>query len=344
MRIPIRNVYYLLCYAWDKLDERDIVSVEPVEGQRVIDLLARVLVSGVTHLLKRGLDRGYITESEDTKYLRGKVDLTETVKRNLLACRQAHCHFDDLSYDVLHNQILKAAVHLLIRNEDIAENTRKDCISIFRRLNDVSDISISSLSFRAIQLNKHNQFYEFLLNICELILANHLPTQESGVSKFRDFDQDEIRMRTVFEAFVRNFYKKEQSEYRVSSEWIEWNVEPQNPDSKLFLPKMLTDVSLASDNRYIILDTKFTPHALRSRNERQTLHSPNLYQIHAYLQNKRPQLTGKQHLAGILLYPTTSTELDLEYHMGDVDIRVVTVDLAADWRAIHNRLLEILIF
>ena len=45
MTIPITNIYYLLCYAWDRLDEKDVVDVHPEEEKDLADLFARVLVS-----------------------------------------------------------------------------------------------------------------------------------------------------------------------------------------------------------------------------------------------------------------------------------------------------------
>jgi len=38
--IPIQNVYYLLCYAWDRLEERDIVNVDADGSADVLNLLA----------------------------------------------------------------------------------------------------------------------------------------------------------------------------------------------------------------------------------------------------------------------------------------------------------------
>ena len=58
MDIPIQNIYYLLCYAWDKLAERDIVDVQPIDQTTLTDLFAQVLINGTHHLVKRGFDRG----------------------------------------------------------------------------------------------------------------------------------------------------------------------------------------------------------------------------------------------------------------------------------------------
>ena len=48
MKIPIQNIYYLLCYAWNKLEERDIVDVRGIDSTKILDLFARVLIGGLS--------------------------------------------------------------------------------------------------------------------------------------------------------------------------------------------------------------------------------------------------------------------------------------------------------
>ena len=62
MAIPIQNIYYLLCYAWDRLEARDLIDVSSLAGSRTENLFAKVLAEGTSHLFLRGLDRGYIAE------------------------------------------------------------------------------------------------------------------------------------------------------------------------------------------------------------------------------------------------------------------------------------------
>ena len=50
-KIPIANIYYLLCYAWSHVEERDVVRLEELEGlERVHDLLGKVLAEGTFRL------------------------------------------------------------------------------------------------------------------------------------------------------------------------------------------------------------------------------------------------------------------------------------------------------
>ena len=55
--IPIQNIYFLLCYAWNQLEEKDVVEINPEDSTALQDLFARVLAGGVQYLIRRGFDR-----------------------------------------------------------------------------------------------------------------------------------------------------------------------------------------------------------------------------------------------------------------------------------------------
>src|SRR5262245_59189081 len=110
MKIPVQNIYYLLCYAWNTLDEGRLVDVSHETARSLPELFARVLETGMASLLRRGLDRGYVEEAEDTRSLKGKINLSETMKRNLLLRSRVHCVFDSFHHDVLHNRIVKTTL------------------------------------------------------------------------------------------------------------------------------------------------------------------------------------------------------------------------------------------
>ena len=57
-RIPIQNLYYLLCYAWNHLKQGEMVDVSNVPSTELVDLFAVVLCQGVEHLARRGLEQG----------------------------------------------------------------------------------------------------------------------------------------------------------------------------------------------------------------------------------------------------------------------------------------------
>ena len=246
MKIPIQNIYFLLCYAWDKLDERDVVDVDPVGITELVDLFSRVLISGTNHLLKRGFDRNYVTNEEQTSRLRGRIRFDAVVNAGVPTATLP-CEFDELSYDVIHNRVLKAAARTLMRTDTISKENAERLAMLCRQLPEVRDVELANQIFGQVQLHRNNHFYDFLMKLCALIHHNLLVSEALGHSRFRDFTGDRSQMAVLFENFVRNFYRTH-TNYCVRREDIQWNLTARDPSAAKLLPKMQTDISLVPYN------------------------------------------------------------------------------------------------
>ncbi len=341
MEIPIENLYYLLCYAWDKLEEKDVVDVNPIEYSTLADLFARVLLNGTTHLLKRGFDRGYVLRHEAEGRLKGRVCFGEAIRTGSIKAARLPCDFDELSYNVPHNQILKATMSQLARRAQLVPEIAEILFQLSRRLSEVTDISLGAGIFGRVQLNRNNGFYGFLLKVCELVYHNLLVSEEPGRSRFRDFVRDKRQMAILFEEFVRNFYRKNSQVFRVSREHILWRWTAADQVSAELLPRMQTDISLTSDTRKIIIDCKFTPEATQRHYEAERLRSEHLYQIHAYLSNQ-PDSKLTETCEVMLLYPGMDERpFSATYSYRSQIIKIRTINLKQRWQSIHDDLLAV---
>jgi 5-methylcytosine-specific restriction enzyme subunit McrC len=346
MKIPVENIYYLLCYAWNKLEERDVVQVQAEGTNDLLDLFAKVLINGTTYLFKKGLDRDYTHFNEDTSRLRGKVLFDPTIKHLLMKKARAHCVYDELSYNILHNQILKSTIRKLINLKELDISLREGLSGIYKRYPMVDDIDIRGRHFRQVKLHRNNYFYHFLLNVCELIHDCILVNEKTGEYKMADFVHDEGRMSTLFEEFVRNFYKKEQSEYDVTRDYIRWELlEPGDHDH--FLPRMETDVSLRAKDgsKKIVLETKYYSGGYKVKGKdgiQDRLISYNLYQLFAYLKNLEKLGGYNANVEGILLYASIGEDADMSFTLPRHRLRVKTLNLNQNWRVIHAELLKII--
>ncbi len=342
MEIPIYNIYYLLCYAWNKLEERDIVNIKGIETTKLCDLFAKVLIGGTSRLLKMGLDRGYVQQNHEIGGIKGKIDFSISIKKNIFQKGKAQCQFDELSYNILHNQILKSTIFHLAKIDELSPDLKRKLYDLYRRLSEIGNINLKKSVFRRVQLHRNNNFYDFLLKICELIVDNLLPTEDKGHSKFRDFVREEHQMSQLFEDFVRNFYKLEQSIYQVYREDISWDITDGNETSKNFIPKMKTDVSLESKDKKIVIDTKYYKEALTQHFDKEKIKSENMYQIFSYLKNLESSNEINRNCAGILLYPTVTYKFDINITVHGHQISFKTINLNQDWQNIHKDLLAII--
>ncbi len=340
--IPIRNIYYLLLYAWDALEEEDLCLLSSDPETQILDLLASVLNRGIDRVMRRGLDRSYRSQHEYIPGIRGKLNLSASIKSNLLSRGRAACDFDELSHDVLHNQILKATLGRLLLTEGIDARLRDPIRTTFRRLHEVSDIQITDRCFQSVFLHRNNHTYRLLIDVCRLLFKYLIPNEGTGQLKFRSFLQDKRRMRALFERFIRNFYKRHAEGFDVAAESIRWKDTSGSSEAMSLLPTMRTDVTLRRRSQLMVIDAKFYLDAFQEYRGRRTLRSSHLYQLFAYMKNIAATSEAGVTIEGMLIYPLTSAALNLTYNMQGTRIHIRTLDLGQSWPSIHDRLLELL--
>lgn len=347
MKIPVANIYYLLCYAWNQLEEAGQVDVDIDDSKDLLELFARVLASGSRHLIKRGLDREYVSQSESIRGVRGKIVFSETLKQQLIPNAKLHCEFDDFNHNVLHNQILKTTIRRLILHKGLPKELIEELLPIHRLFNEIEEIPLGPAIFSQVRIHRNNAFYAFLMNVCEMVYHMYLISEVPGDRTFTDFFRSHGAMASLFEKFVRNFYKKELVKqgtgYKVKgSEHIAWDATPCGNSSFDLLPAMCTDISIQAPDRYIIIDTKYYANALQTY-YKSTIRSSNLYQIFAYLKNIQQRGEAYESCEGILLYPTVEYDLHLKYDIQGHKVSIKTVNLGGNWQDIHKELMDIVV-
>ena len=343
MVIPIQNIYFMLVYAWDVLEEAESVDVHTEDCTQLVDLFARVLHSGTEAVLRRGLDRGYLPHRKSIAGIRGKIDVSASTKTYSFPHGRAVCEFDELTHDVQHNRILKSTIRRLLQTPSLCSELNDKLAETNYRLHQVAEIELNDRAFRSLQLHRNNRHYKLLMEVCRLIHRANMIYEDAEEFEFRDFIRDEHRMRKLFERFIRSFYKHEQQEFKVGAQRMEWARANATDHDLGFLPTMLTDITLLSAQRVIVVETKFTEKVVKEHRGKLKLRSGHLYQLHTYLSNvaANPSLRGRK-LSGILLYAGAGQNLDLRYELCGHHIRVYTVDLNSPWRDIKTNLLQLL--
>ncbi len=340
--IPIENVYYLFCYAWNRFDEAQSISIGGSSSPDLPNLLGRVLLHGTRMLLRRGLDRNYQDVSDEIATVRGRIELGASLRLQARSVRRLVCEFDELSHDLLHNQIIKASLRRLARAQTINSALAVDLARTAQHMPEVSDIRLERIAFARVQLHRNNAYYDLLLRVAELAFDCLLPDNQGRGFAFTDVLRDERKMAYVFQDFVRNFYRVEQSDFAVLPLSIQWDGKPTTVTGTGRMPSMVTDIYLKSANRRLIIDTKYYANALqRNQYGGESFQSGNLYQLFAYLKNAAadPLFAGCE---GMLLYPLNGTSLRETYRIQGHPITIATINLAQPWPAIAEDLLALI--
>jgi len=170
--IPIENIYYMPCYAWDKLDYLDRNKVGVLEERDVLNLISRIFVKEVEFLLKKGLYREYNAFEEDTSILRGKINFNESLSLMVNKKNKLMCSFEELDYNITLNKIVKTTVINLLKVKSLKEENRKQLKKVLSYFSTIDTIYLDERVFKDIRYNPSNKAYGFIINLCKLIKDN----------------------------------------------------------------------------------------------------------------------------------------------------------------------------
>lgn len=329
--IKVQNIYYMLSYAFQILNEQEYANCATEEFENTADLLSAILVKGITIQIKRGLGRTYIEQTESLSCLRGKIDVTESIKQQTLIKQKLICTYDDFSINSYMNRILKTTIELLLRY-DIPKARKKNLRNLLLYFKDVKNVVISNIDWK-FRFNRNNQNYQMLMSICYLIIKGLLQTTSDGSMKLMQFF-DEQRMCRLYEKFILEYYRKHYPQLKASATQIHWALDD---GISTMLPVMQSDIMLNFNNKTLIIDAKYYGHNTQKQYNINTLHSNNLYQIFTYVKNKA--VSGGE-VSGMLLYAKTDEIIQPNntYMMSGNKISVKTIDLDCDFQKIANQL------
>ena len=271
--IRIQNIYYMLAYAFQVLNEQGYKNIATEEFDNTAELCAAILARGISTQVKRGLGKEYIPQTEALSSLRGKLDISESIKTQTFLKKQMICSYDDFSVNSVMNRIIKSTVLILLKG-DISKSRKKELRKLMVFFDDVDVIDLYSVNWN-MQYNRNNQTYRMLISICYLVFKGLLQTQSDGTTKLMDF-LDEQRMHRLYEKFILEYYRKEHPELTTNASQIPWQLDDDFGD---MLPVMQTDIMLTKDEKTLIIDAKYYAHTTQRQYDKNTLHSGNLYQI-----------------------------------------------------------------
>lgn len=333
--IYIKNIYYMLSYAFGVLNEKEYKKIEAESFENTAELLSEILILGVQKQIKQGLVKDYIDITEDTSSPKGKINITESINTQSFIKGRLNCTYDDFSLNCYLNQILKSTMNILVKS-DISKNRRKRLRNLLMYFRDVDLIDVKAINWK-IRFDRNNQTYKMLVNVCYLVINGLIHTEMSGNVKVMEFLDDQ-QMSALYEKFLLNYFRKEHPKIRAHAPHIGWQIDS---GVDVLLPKMKTDVTLEYGKRILIIDAKFYSKNISENYGKYMHHSGNLYQIFAYVKNKALELKGKGHkVSGMLLYAMTNERIqpDSDYMMSGNKISVKTLDLNQEFSVIKERL------
>ncbi len=336
--IYIKNIYYMLTYAFQNLQQTNYEQIAGEEFEYIQDLFAAILAKGVSQQLKQGLYKEYITQQDIRPVMRGKLDITKTVKQRIQRKQKLACEFDELSVDNTLNQILKTTMDILIRDKNVSSERKSALKKNLIFFEGIQSAEPSSIMWGRLQYQRNNKNYEMMMNICYFVLSGMLMTTENGEYRLQQFSDD--HMARLYEKFILEYYRKHHDYLsEIKAAQVKWNLSEETDNMLIrFLPVMQTDIYLKNKEKVLILDAKYYGKTMQKQFDKSTLHSNNVYQIFTYVKNEDKSNSGD--VVGVLLYAKTDEVItpDCMFNMGGNMIGATTLDLNNEFGLISKKL------
>jgi 5-methylcytosine-specific restriction enzyme subunit McrC len=341
--IPVANLLRIAFYAGDLLEELEDCEVAREDGAAFVDVLAAMLVRAASRIRLHGFERGYRADEEITSRPRGRMLFGSSIATGLLVSRRIHCTFDDFVTDTPHNRLLKATACRLLAGGALDRGTTGDGCELLRGLlremRDISDVSLDRRLLRSLPRTPASRRYRVVRFIARLLVDAGQPDGTLGDEWARRLLRDEVRMRRVFEAFVRRFARTHApAGVRVGRPKLAWSDRPHP-----LVGGLETDVTVRGKGWTRIIECKYVAAATtRGPHGREMYRPEHLRQLYAYLARTRDSARSHRTIEGVLLYPAIAGGTRDTIDLGGFPVEIVRMALDTPWNEITQRLASLL--
>lgn len=333
--IPVRNLYYMLAYAFRSitLSSWRKAGAEPFAD--VHNLFAALFAEGISWQMQQGLRRDYVETTEDLRRLRGRLSMPGVIRNRAARRMRLACIYDEFSENHRLNQIVRSAAEALLHAPQVRMEYRNRLRQEMALLSAVDRVRLETVPWSRLTFPPGARHLEFLVHLAELLTKGLLQTETRGKRLLAEA-LDQTAMEKLYEKFLLGYFQMHFPDLSPRARQIPWAAE----GTEAYLPAMQSDVSLRRGGRELILDAKWYTHTMQERWGKKTQHSHNLYQIFTYVENAQRAAGEAGKVSGMLLYARTdeAVQPDQTYVLAGRRIAVRTLDLSRTFSDIEAEL------
>ena len=273
----------------------------------LLEIFVSMFLCELETLVKKGIKSDYVTLEDNLKFLKGKLNINEQIKRNSIHKERFYVGYSEFLSDIKINQIIKTTLKFLYKKSNSSKNQQKirELLFIF---DEVSTCEDYKNFFAKLIINRQVKYYEQTLLWCKIFLLGDTFTPHKGddLAFALLFD-----MNALFESYVGNFIKKKRAD--VSLQHSEKHL-IENPKSFRLRPDIFLKDKFIADTKW-----KF----IKSRDD---ISQADLYQLYTYCKKYE---CGKLYL----IYPKidgVEQELMKFKYEKDMRLEILYFDLEDD--------------
>lgn len=272
-----------------------------VKKNNLLEVFISKFLNESDMIIKRGLKSSYVTVQSNEKFLKGKLLMTQQLRRNIVNQSYFFNEYDEFMTNSAENQLIKTTLEYLLKNSRDNNNLRiiREQLVYFEFV----DLTNSpEQTFQKVSIGRNYTYYEQTLNWCRIFLSRKSFTSFKGSSlAFAVL----FPMEEIFEAYIAYMMKKSIPDANVSAQDKKYSLFDRTNETKAGYRLRPDLVVRFEDNRTTIADTKWK--VLDSTGPSQT----DLYQMYAYYTRYRHKSENVDKV--VLIYPYSSSYSENEF-------------------------------
>ena len=305
-----------------KLHKAGGASVD-LQKHTLLDIFILDFCQQLDAQLVQGKLRQYIRLEENLPVLRGKLLSNQQLRHNLAHKERLYCQHDELSEDILINQVIKFTLNLLL-NRARSQAVKKLIIRLVHEFDSVTDRLIDIQTVSSLVLNRSEKRFQSVMDACLIFIQGLNPDVVGG--RFQTFSLL-FDMNRLFESWVAAVLKPVAYDLNLSLvEQKPRKYMAYRADLGREVFQMRPDISfIGGSSPVVIADAKWK--LLEPEEAKLGVSQSDLYQMQAYANRY-----GVDSL--ILIYPRQKN-LKSSYRLSlqgakTVDLTVLTVEVSGD--------------
>ncbi len=255
------------------------------ERMNILEIFITMFCEELSILIKKGIKSDYISHTQNSSYLKGKLKIADHIRVNLIHRERLFIEFDEYQMNRVENRIIKTTIEFLYHKSrsDINKRKLREFLFIFDAASSVTDMK---KAFTEVKLDRQMNSYDLVLDWCKIFLSYHSTTPFNGSTLAFALLFD---MNRIFEAYVASCLRRDNPNENISTQvGRKYLIESPRKEFKL-KPDIMIGDSIVADTKWKILNTSLIHNGISQS---------DIYQMYAY---------GKKYEAKEihLIYPYT---------------------------------------
>lgn len=235
----------------------------------IFEIFITYFCDELSKLIKKGIKSEYITKTDNSNFLKGKLKITEHLKNNITHKERFFVEFDEYMTNRIQNRIIKTTIEFLYNKSSYTPNKKRLREFLFT-FSEVTSLPLPVKNLSKIKIGRQMKSYSSVLNWCYIFLSDKsiIPLKGDTLAFALFFD-----MNRLFEDYVaaclRNEFPEKDIKTQVSRKYL---IESPKKEFKL-KPDILIDESIIADTKWKLLEP-WKPH--------NGINQSDIYQMYAY--------------------------------------------------------------